>query len=45
LQKGPLNSGLVEEENSNIIKQERKTGVETMGLKRMVEDQVKEALI
>jgi len=49
LQKGPLYSGLVEEENSNSIKQGSKTGAKTVGLERimmlMVEDQVKEALI
>ena len=49
LQKDPLYSGLVEEENINSIKQGNKTGAKTMGLEKimtlMVEYQVKEALI
>ena len=49
LQKGPLYSGLVEEENSNSIKQGSKTRTKTMGLEKiimlMVEYQVKDALM
>jgi len=52
LQKGPLYSGLVEEENRNNIKLGSKTGVKIMELKKvtvtmalMVEDEVKEALM
>ena len=36
LQKGPLYSGLVKEENSNSIKSESKMGAEIMELERIM---------